>query len=230
MTPEQESIVRKVQKLLALSERAGSDYEAASAAAQARKMMQEYGLSMTDVESITSEDCREQTLTMRDRYLASHCKLLQSAVCEGYGVESFLQYTWRNGRRTVLMVFVGIIPDVIIAAQIFSFLDGYVRRRTRQHKFTGNRAAAYKSAFCISVYRRLQRSVQTDTPQEHALVLVKDAAVKNYIQQKHGNLEPVKPAKVAYDRIASALGHADGNAVSLDRPVESIGKLALNIS
>lgn len=230
MTPEQESIVRKIQKLLALSERAGSDYEAASAAAQARKIMQEYDLSMTDVESITSGDCKEQAITMKESYFSSHCKLLQSAICEGYEVDSFSQYTWRNGRRTVLVVFVGIMPDVIIAAQLFSFLDGYVRRKTRQHKFTGKSAAAYKFAFCTSVYRRLKQSIQMDTSQENALVLVKNAAVKNYMQQKHSNLKPGKPANAAYDGAASSLGYAEGNAVSLDRPVESTGKLALNIS
>lgn len=119
---------------------------------------------------------------------------------------------------------------MIIAAQLFAFLDGYVRRKTRQHKFTGKSAAAYKFAFCESVYQRLEQSVQMDTPQEHALVLVKDAALKNYMQQKHGDLVPGKPANAAYDRTASAQGHADGNTVSLDQPVEFTEQPALSVA
>ena len=229
MTPEQEAIVRKVQKLFALAGRAGSDHEAASAAAQARKIMLDYGLTVLDINSVTSEDCAEQGCKLKENYVPSYAKVLGAAVCKCFSVKCITQtqFNARTFKTNQAFIFVGIIPDVYIASQLFSFLLEYVQNKVRAYKFKGKQATAYKLSFAYIVYKRIIDDANEDAEQENALVLVKDAAATNYLQRVHGELRDGRGIKNTYDPIASHRGTVDGMSVSLDRPIDAAEQPAL---
>lgn len=217
MTHDKETLIRKIQKLLSLAARAGTEHEATSAAAKARELMREYNLSMDDIESLTYEDCTEEEYNLGTVQVPSYIKLLAVSVAHGYDTIPYFKSSHRKTHATV--VFVGIMPDVLIAKQVFEFLLDFSKRKAREYKLTKESRVEYLQGFAMGVNKQLRRVSKEDTPQEHALALVKNAVVQDYLNRKFGKMKMYNPASVP-NTLASVMGYADGRAVTIDRPVE----------
>lgn len=224
MDAKQEEIIRKVQKLFRLAEKAGSDAEAQAAALRAREILGKYNLSLQDVEGFTDEECSEHSVVIKKDYIPSYVKLLMRAintlfqchciVASEYG-ESFSQ------RKRI--TFIGVGPDAILACQTYDYLSWFGKKQAKKRGYTARQTSEYLYWFSASVSARASEMMNNlhAVPQENSLVPLKDSAISDYERRHYGDLREMAPVKKRRLGRFGQQGITDGRNVSLDRPVES---------
>ena len=79
-----EAIIAKIQKILTLAERAGSDEEAQNATLQARRMLIKYNITMEEVNNFKDEECDEVTIILKQRSIPTFTHFLAAAAAKLY--------------------------------------------------------------------------------------------------------------------------------------------------
>ena len=77
-----EAIIAKIQKILTLAERAGSDEEAQNATLQARRMLIKYNITMEEVNNFKDEECDEVTIILKQRSIPTFTHFLAAAAAK----------------------------------------------------------------------------------------------------------------------------------------------------
>lgn len=238
MTENQLAIIEKVKKLLRLAENAGSDAEAHSAARQAQELLSKYHLSMSQVGDKWDDlDCGESDgYDLKASSVPNHVKFLISGINESMSVRAIINCTFARKPRSVgktnCVRFVGILPDCIIAQQLFEFLYEFGLRSARRERLTGARRASFLCGFALAVGRRLverRKQAEESDLMGNALVPVMDAALNRYMEKHYPDIQQARQPRSVNDSLSLHLGVRYGNTVSLDRPVESSDRKALSV-
>lgn len=231
MDAKQEEIIRKVQKLFRLAEKAGSDAEAQAAALRAREILSKYNLSLQDVEGFTDEECEETSFIIKKSYVPSYTHLFIASVCTLFQCHSIIIKNYQCSVNRQKIVFVGVGADAVIACQTYDYLTWYGKTRARKLNYTVTQTSDYLYGFALSVWGRAQKMKKKmqDIPQENALVPLKDSAILEYERRNFGELIKGRPIRAREMTSSGWHGYEDGKRVNLDRPVDAASRASLAV-
>lgn len=225
MDAKQEEIIRKVQKLLRLSERAGTEAEAQTAAMRVREILSEYNISLSEVVNFADEDCKEsEEIIIKSKYVPRCHHMLILAVSTLFGVRSLIGNKYDTEKNSIrkTITFIGIGADSIIARQAYEFLFSFAKKRAREMRLTGKDKEDYIYGFACAVFNRACDMIKENSniQQEQAIVPVKKGAINNYLLRKYPDMDEYTPRCITRFSSATLSGFNDGKSVSLDRPVD----------
>lgn len=204
MTPEQQRIIVKVKKLLALAKNNIFPGEAEAAALKAQELLHKYNLKLAAAPQQENDPagvfvpqeaapdptrlfvCSEHVVALREQWLPSWVKLLANGVSDVFDVESVrgLQGCY------VVVVFIGVEPDVSVACQLFAYLYNFVSSCPLAGRSSGEKND-WRLGFAVGCAQRLlerKELLQGDADGKGALMLAKDAVTKKYICENYFNL------------------------------------------
>lgn len=232
MESSSKDIIKKIQKLLALAERAGSDDEAANAMRRVAELLEKHKLSMSQVNDYAEDECEEAIYTLKSRYIPAHIKLLNSAMCLLFDCKSVYRRFY-DGTARLDVNFIGMGADPIVACQTFGFLLQHAQRKSRERKITRADKRDYFYGFAWIILDRVKDicKERESSRQEYGLVPVGDAAIQKYLDTHYSDAGKSRsPGKRTLRQEAIRAGMFDGMNASLDRQVETTGRAALEQS
>lgn len=240
---EKESVIQKIQKLLKLqygAESIGSTGEAFQAAKMVKKLLMEYNLSMSDID--TSDGEQKLTMTKSDELAGSdrygnHWKFQLLGVIASNNLCS--AYKRVSGKMFVI----GTEDNVAIVQEFYNYLVKVFRRLAKEHwerKCKEWEQQGYNVEYILfadnTVMNKFFRSYMEGVPvglqenydslkptsAETALVVCHQEAIDEYVKENFtmNDKKPRTRTRKIYGD-AYNLGAADGRAVSLNRQISS---------
>lgn len=240
---EKESVIQKIQKLLKLqygAESIGSTGEAFQAAKMVKKLLMEYNLSMSDID--TSDGDQKLTMTKSDELAGSdrygnHWKFQLLGVIASNNLCS--AYKRVSGKMFVI----GTEDNVAIVQEFYNYLVKVFRRLAKEHwerKCKEWEQQDYNVEYILfadnTVMNKFFRSYLEGVPvglqenydslkptsAETALVVCHQEAIDEYVKENFtmNDKKPRTRTRKIYGD-AYNLGAADGRAVSLNRQISS---------
>ena len=196
MNLETENVIRKVQKLLKLSDTQKNNFqaEADSALAMANKLMEENNLSMSDV--VVKELKAEGAKDVRAEY-RRNCvpweRMLGGAMGALFGCKSYRHQkadddTWRKTWYT--MSFVGVGQDAAIASAAYETLHEQILDMGRRTAYRGSEQGTYMLGIAHAIYDRCNKLAKEAAKNQKEkgvckdLILVKDVVITEYCETK----------------------------------------------
>jgi hypothetical protein len=221
----QVEIAAKIRKLLALADGAGTEAEAANAAARAAAIMAQYQIEQADVDALVrdTEDPMTRVNTDSVGRLAGWRKQLASGIAAGCGCSVIIMRSHRAGES--YLSFFGRTSDVQTAVYMFGALSTEIERLAKRN--ASGRGAAYVSAYklgaaaTISSRLRAQRAETIEQARlagvsSMALVKVNDscAIARKFAEKTIGKLGTAAPSRYSSSGGFQA-GQKDGRDVKL---------------
>lgn len=227
MDDAKKEIIKKIQKILRLANQAGSEEEAKTAMQMAHELLARHNLNLIDVNSLCEEQCEEETLTFKGKFISGHIKLLVDAMCILFQCRAI--FIKDRKLKEISISFIGIGADPIVAYQTYKFLLEFALRMAKKRKIRSVAKSDYLFGFSHSV---LERAIEihkqtTDMPQQNALVPAKDAAINNYFARKYSRAKKSREPRQRYCSDSLLAGLADGQKASLNRQVDGTSIKAL---
>jgi hypothetical protein len=223
------SIKEKIQKLIAMGERGGTEAEMMVAMQKVQELLVKHGLSMTDV----SEVEKEEAAVDYSEGLAARSVWQQVLA---YGVANLYFCTcFKSGGRQRRMIFVGKPSNVMIVKQICSYLialgDRLAKETGQDVHFKNSFKQGYGSRIsqrCFAEIRNAKEGKLTDTSTGTALVvapLYDRAKQENQLalRSKGINLRSSYSWNTVRDGNGYAAGVSAGNSVGLRPTKNAIG-------
>ncbi len=221
---DRDSAIKKIKKCLAL---AGSSnpHEAASAMRQAQKLMQEFGVSETDV---SLADVSEKGTKAPSNTVSVWQSKLARSVADAFGCELYYcrhaKLVYCQVKRSTDVVFIGIGAAAEVASYAFEVLLRQAIRDRAAHiagqskklkqRTKTARGDAFALAWVIAVQDQLDKFVGSQTSAD---------LVMTYMQQNHADLGEFKPAARHLNRHVRddsyTSGHQAGRNARLERAV-----------
>ena len=251
---EKEKVIQKIQKLLKLqygAESIGSTGEAFQAAKMVKKLLMEYNLSMSDIDTSDGEQklamTKSDELAGSDRY-GNYWKFQLLGVIASNNLCS--AYKRVSGKMFVI----GTEDNVAIVQEFYNYLVKVFRRLAKEHwerKCKEWEQQGYNVEYILfadnTVMNKFFRSYLEGVPvglqenydslkptsAETALVVCHQEAIDEYVKENFtmNDKKPRTRTRKIYGD-AYNLGAADGRAVSLNRQIAQTpkeGNLFLNI-
>ena len=246
---EKENVIQKIQKLLKLqygAESIGSTGEAFQAAKMVKKLLMEYNLSMSDID--TSDGEQKLTMTKSDELAGSdrygnHWKFQLLGVIASNNLCS--AYKRVSGKMFVI----GTEDNVAIVQEFYNYLVKVFRRLAKEHwerKCKEWEQQGYNVEYILfadnTVMNKFFRSYLEGVPvglqknydslkptsAETALVVCHQEAIDEYVKENFtmNDKKPRTRTRKIYGD-AYNLGAADGRAVSLNRQIAQTPKEGL---
>ena len=243
---EKENVIQKIQKLLKLqygAEQIGSTGEAYQAAKMVRKLLMEYNLSMSDID--TSEGDQKMAMSKSDEFSASdrygnHWKFQLLGVIASNNLCSAYQ------RVSGKMFVIGTEENVAIVQEFYKYLVKVFRRLAKEHwerKCKEWEQQGYNVEYILfadhTVENKFYRSYLEGVPvglqenyeslkptsEETALVVCHQEAIDEYVKENF-TMNDKKHRKRTRHIYGDAydLGAVDGRAVSLNRQIAKTTK------
>ena len=243
---EKENVIQKIQKLLKLqygAESIGSTGEAFQAAKMVKKLLMEYNLSMSDID--TSDGEQKLTMTKSDELAGSdrygnHWKFQLLGVIASNNLWS--AYKRVSGKMFVI----GTEDNVAIVQEFYNYLVKVFRRLAKEHwerKCKEWEQQGYNVEYILfadnTVMNKFFRSYLEGVPvglqenydslkptsAETALVVCHQEAIDEYVKENFtmNDKKPRTRTRKIYGD-AYNLGAADGRAVSLNRQIAQTPK------
>lgn len=246
---EKENVITKIQKLLKLqygAEQIGSTGEAYQAAKMVRKLLMEYNLSMSDIDTSEGEQkltmSKSEELSGSDRY-GNHWKFQLLGVIASNNLCS--AYKRVSGKMFVI----GTEDNVAIVQEFYNYLVKVFRRLAKEHwerKCKEWEQQGYNVEYILfadnTVMNKFFRSYLEGVPvglqenydslkptsAETALVVCHQEAIDEYVKENFtmNDKKPRTRTRKIYGD-AYNLGAADGRAVSLNRQIAQTPKEGL---
>lgn len=246
---EKENVITKIRKLLKLqygAEQIGSTGEAYQAAKMVRKLLMEYNLSMSDIDTSEGEQrltmSKSEELSGSDRY-GNHWKFQLLGVIASNNLCS--AYKRVSGKMFVI----GTEDNVAIVQEFYNYLVKVFRRLAKEHwerKCKEWEQQGYNVEYILfadnTVMNKFFRSYLEGVPvglqenydslkptsAETALVVCHQEAIDEYVKENFtmNDKKPRTRTRKIYGD-AYNLGAADGRAVSLNRQIAQTPKEGL---
>lgn len=211
---EEEKLIGKIQKLLALS-KSPNKAEAELAAQRAHELLTKYNLSMDDVQE---REIREFNI-ISGRNLKTWKHLLIDNVARYYYCKSLF---YERGSGYYRIVFIGQRHNIIVCKSMFDYLHKTILRESRSiHKNAKNKYREdFKLGMAVKISERLkQLSDQKIIPEEKDLVIRENDKIDKYLSEKNTYSEnfelDIKKAEAYWKGIQA------GKKVSLNEQIKS---------
>lgn len=213
------SIANKIKALLAKTQQSGcSESEALAAAAKARELMENYQLSMTDLE-VQAEGAEVREVKSDPRGALGGLAKAIGIYCDCRAV--------RNGQRVVQ--FLGLRSDTDLATWLLGSLETYVMGAVIDWAMDLDAppGKSESDAFVIAAFREIaKRLVEAkrglaSSPSRNALVVTKNALIAAHPRAWEFAGRTTNWGGAANSERASEAGRAAGQGANFARPVGS---------
>ncbi len=196
LTSRPEPLIRRIQKLLALSE-SHNPHEAEAALAKARALMEKYEI-----------DPRHERESFHYQYLGLPKKqksLVQQILASILGRFFHVELVWipshqpLNEKRVWLLEANGTRANLQIASYVYEYLERELKRLYQQHRrrFPDLKGKAPKRDYQLGVLKGLIAKLESESVQEPSgsqLVLQKKARLVQFFQERHPHLRSGRKA------------------------------------
>lgn len=229
-TTQNESIINKVRKLIALAGNNPNENERAAAMAKAMDMLAQHNLSMDTVDAVDkqSEVVEEITKLSTDAW----ARYVIQAACDLYYCTFMLSGCYRTtstGKwvKEFKPTLIGKPENIAIAVDVARWLIGCVR--TESNKFS---TSILKRSFCLGAGMKLRARVEDILKEERAHALTMNGGtgtslmvIRNklqrlnheYINEHHGDAVSKVGRRSNIDPMAAIMGARFGDSVNLNR-------------
>lgn len=219
MSEPNEDVLRKIRKLLALSESPNVN-EAANAAAKARKLLLEHGLTM---EAIGTGPAEIHEDAWR-RFDGPRKSVPVAALVNIVAQANMCKVLLARGRTDHDWILVGRPTATAAAKTQLDYLYSAMERDSKAASM--GRGAAwmndYRRGWLLAVKARMDAETKTDSVEERGLVLREDSAVTAYMAKADFANEKTK-IRSANDAGAVRHGFRDGSKISLSTQIAGGG-------
>jgi len=212
---QQETILTKVKKLLALAENNTSADESQNSFLKAQMLLLKHGLTMNDVADSNNTNTKNVLNTSIDESsrMLWWKKSLASIISNNFRCKSFTSFRSVNTRICII----GLEEDVSIATEIYNCavrtVDYQSKLYVKLNKKSG-KTAGLKNDFIIGWLSGLENKFkkQVESCKEYGLILVKDALVVAEVDKM--KLRTGQRSKITANRDADArnAGYKQGNS------------------
>lgn len=226
--------VDRIRKLLEVRVDRGATAEEASVAAEnARRMLDQYGLTMEEVVELSNEsDCIHKSFEYVGRIKAWQ-RQLAAVLAEGFDC-----IVLQRGQAQI--GFVGFEPDVLVVRYLYSAirkdLQSASTKAFKVLRLKSMTAWTFQQSFCFgacdAIEYRLKRN-KIGATEGNKLTLAKNTIILNHLSSDPNYCnKPVKESAISVEVNAKFLGQAFGQKVCIDdRPLpdNSNSKTVLNL-
>lgn len=221
------SIIEKVQKLLALSKSSNAN-EAATAAALANKLIDQYRLSEADIHQESDDPLIEDSNTIYETgRIVPWKNNLVVALAKHYGCAIYNSLTFPNGRKVSHYKLIGRQSDIQITNYMFSWLTMECQRLSEQEAHGKGRVfvSSYCQGFVRGVIEQLNQSRKEaqSTATSSAIIKIdaREQDAKDFMNSKY-NLKNYKTHSAArIDPSAFNAGMNRGKSIHLGGAVSA---------
>lgn len=218
-------IADKIRKLLALADGAGTEAEAANAAARAAALMARYQIEQADVDTLVrdAEDPMTRVNTETTGRLAGWRKSLAGGIAAGCGCSVIIMRSHRAGES--YLSFFGRTSDVQAAVYMFGALSTEIERLAKRN--ASGRGAAYVNAYKLGAATTIAgrlRAQRAETIEQARLAGVSSAALvkvtdscaiaRTFAEKTIGKIGTAAPSRCSSGSGFQA-GERDGRNVKL---------------
>lgn len=244
---EKENVINKIRKLLRLqfnAEKIGSKGEAFQAAKMVRKLLLEYNLSMSDIDSedekTTVNITESDDMTSADKWGNHWKKELLSVIAENNLCKLYVRTYSKK------MFILGAAENVIIVKEFYDYLVKVFRRLAIERfneaqneamkegkRYTEKGQSLYMRSYLEGVSIGLQANYDSMKPtsQETGLVVCHAQMINDYLNNSQYQLNDKKTRERRHKVYAEAYyqGEKDGREVSLNKQLKNHGEEQLQI-
>ena len=170
---ENEDIIRKISKCLALS-RSSNSHEAALAIERAHALMKKYAITRTDVE--LAEISGHRAAAGNAQNPPGHVCILAQMVKKAFGCDAVFDPEWVFDRCFNHVEFIGFGPNPEIAAYVFSVLLRQLERGRRAYLKTLSKrmkrsnkskmAANWAEGWVLAIYRKVREATISESDRD----------------------------------------------------------------
>jgi len=212
---QQETILTKVKKLLALAENNTSADESQNSFLKAQMLLLKHGLTMNDVAESDNTNTKNVLNTSIDESsrMAWWKKSLANIISNNFRCKSFTSFRTANTRICII----GLEEDVNIATEIYNCAVRTIEHQSKMYvklNKKNGKSAGLKNDFIIGWLKGLEDKfrVQVESVKEYGLILVKDALVVAEVEKM--KLRTGQRSKITANRDADArnAGYKSGNS------------------
>ncbi|WP_140921516.1 DUF2786 domain-containing protein [Limnobaculum xujianqingii] len=138
---DKEKYLAKIKKLLNLANRSSNANEAANALSQAQKMMNQHGVTSTDVELSEIAESASKGAPSDAATMPRYMSLLFGMICRAFGVDGYWSYriSGKYGIPKRIAKFIGVNERPQIAAYAFDVLSRQIKRARKEFLTTQNK-------------------------------------------------------------------------------------------
>jgi hypothetical protein len=242
LSEEEERLLRRVEKLLALAA-STNEHEAALAMQRVREIYDKYNLEQ--VRSARQATLVYSVITRKKQRMSRPEALIFSILAEHYFVRVVHGTTFeaRDGREYAMAELLGTRENVLMAEYVYGFLWAQIHllwdNFQARTKASGRKKSSYLIGVLIGFRDKLRRS-QTELEQTAgrpssreltALVAVADREVEQFVKTRHPRLSTTGRTTLRGDEALFRAGRAEGEKLTLHRAVteqRESGPLYLN--
>lgn len=221
-----QSVIEKVQKLLALANSSNPN-EAATAAAVANKLIDQYRLNESDIQDSSNMIVEDQDPIYTSGRVTRWKSMLVGVLAHHYGVAHYISATYPEGRKISNYKLVGRKSDIEVTRYMFSWLLNECQRLAiQQTKGLGKIfISSYCEGFVTGVSLQLKASRQEATKDASNTAIVQlNSRLKDsraFMYQSH-NLKTSKyKSNNQIDHNAFSAGQKQGQNVHLGQSLGS---------
>jgi len=240
MAPE--SIIEKVQKLLALqkgAEEIGSLAEAANAAEKVQTLLLKYNLEMDD---ISRHDPGKDQKMGRAKYEGVIAKKNEGQwIYRLYSVLAdhnfcdivFTNYRMDNGKKNKYVNLIGTKDNVLVVKFLADQLELRLRSLevkawNKEGRFTHEKRNSFRRGYLIgacqgidSQLSEVKRRAMRESEQVHGLVIANEAKLKEALTELFPLLKNGRRTKSPSAQIAGSMGYRDGRSIQINKGMGS---------
>ena len=228
MTDIEESIIKKIRKLLTLANCKGAtEAEAKQAMEMAQHLMTKYKISIANVES--------EKVSFEIRHEVFHKRKSQSINPADEYIMPILQRFYRvrvlysGGRYGKELIIIGAHEDIEIAKYVHAFLRNVFFKCWNEYKrinLYANRRSYYRG-LSEGLHERMlnselceKQTAEQDTCQKFELVLRNtNIAIRDYVSDTFGGAKQAKQRKSSIDSSSYSAGKIRGGTISINKAI-----------
>jgi hypothetical protein len=210
---QQNKLIERIKKLLALSANNPNPYEAQVALKRAQKLLAENDMSMTSLTEVESEDIGE----IRGKNVQPWSKKVYHAVSQLYHCEYITAYA-PPARHIVI----GTLANRTTAILIINYVLKAIRIESK------GKPVSFRNGAALAVYQSCMKILDDEKKTKEVIIpgtgliaadirLVRKSANDNYINDKFNNVTEEKPGKKYY----SQSGYDFGSKLSVNPQINN---------
>jgi len=210
---EQNKLIDRIKKLLALSANNPNPHEAQVALKRAQKLLAENDMSMTSLAEVESEDVGES----KGKNVQKWTSIVYKAITELYQCEYIVDIN-PPARHIVI----GTLANRTTTILIIEYVLKAIRIESK------GKSASFKNGAALGVAQSCRNIIENEEKNKEVIIpgtglvaadirLVRSSANDRYINDEHGDVRPGRRSTTYYDRS----GHDFGSKLSVNPQINS---------
>jgi hypothetical protein len=221
---EDDRIVRRIKRLLALAE-SDNEHEAQAAASAAQRLMLKYNIELLEA---GPRGYGFRQIGHAKARTPAHEKQVAGILAAHFFVEAVWvpAFDVRTSTRGWVLELCGTAENLEIAAYVHGFLLETADRLWARHRREANTGNKDRRRYLLGVMMGLRGEAREEheaAVQEEGLVWVGDRGLDKFVKQRHPHLVTTHGSPIAMDG-ALASGRAAGREIVLHKPIRAIAE------